>query len=63
MTDGNTYDTPPGYISTAEAAKRLKLTQRRIRQLLNDGELQGIKVSKNLWLVSETSVEQFRTEK
>ena len=43
------------YITSAEAAKILDLTQRRIAQLCKSGELEGIKVARR-WLVKRDAV-------
>ena len=58
-----TEDALEGWITTAEAARTLGLTQRRIRQLIEDGELVGQKVSANLWLVKKSSVEAYQRKK
>jgi excisionase family DNA binding protein len=51
-------DAIPGWITTAEAARKLSMTQRRIRQLIDEGELQARKIA-NRRFVSEDSLEAF----
>lgn len=43
-------------ITTKQAAELLGCTQRRIRQLLDMGTIQGIRPSRNLWLIDEKSL-------
>jgi excisionase family DNA binding protein len=51
-------DAIPGWITTAEAARKLNITQRRIRQLIDEGDLQARKIA-NRWFVSEDSLDAF----
>ena len=39
------------YIGAADAARRLGLTHRRVRQLCQRGEMAGFKVNARCWLV------------
>jgi len=47
------------YITSAEAAERLGLTQRRIAQLCAEGDLDCIKIARR-WLVQAESVRAYR---
>jgi len=51
-----------GWLTTAEAAKRLGKTQRRIQQLIREGKLEGHPVTSRLWLVTTQSVEEYLKE-
>jgi excisionase family DNA binding protein len=48
-----------GYITSAEAARILDLTQRRIAQLCNEGELDGVKLARR-WFVKRDSVYAYK---
>lgn len=50
------------YITSAEAAKILDLTQRRIAQLCADGVLEGIKIARR-WLVKREAVYSYQKNK
>ena len=45
-------------LSVAEVAKRLRLSERRVRQLCEDGRL-GRRVGGRVWVVSEREVVRF----
>lgn len=47
----------PEYEDVAEAAKRLGVSVRRVRQLINDGQIEAVRVG-NMWLVLRDSVER-----
>jgi len=47
------------YITSAEAAKILGLTQRRVGQLCNEGELEGEKLARR-WFVKRDSVYAYK---
>ena len=48
------------WITTAEAARLLGLTARRILQLIDEGKLEGYKLTPRMTLVSRISVEKYR---
>jgi len=48
------------YMSTEEAATLLKFHVESIRRMLRDNEIEGIKVSRNAWLVSRKSVADYK---
>ena len=45
-----------GLIKTKDAAQLLGCTERRIRQLLEDGSIRGVKLSERFWLIEEASL-------
>lgn len=47
------------WITTADAATILRVTQRRVRQLIAEGELEARRVSPNLWMVKRSSVYRY----
>lgn len=46
-------------LNTKEAARKLGISETRIRTLLNNGQLEGVKIGRT-WLVSEESIEARR---
>ncbi|MBX2851782.1 MAG: helix-turn-helix domain-containing protein [Phycisphaeraceae bacterium] len=46
------------YLSTAEAADRLNVTQPHVALLIRKGDLKGTKVGRN-WIIDERSIEAF----
>jgi excisionase family DNA binding protein len=56
-------DALEGWITTAQAAKLLGLTARRVLQLIEEGELVGFKVNPRLWMVKEVSVQAYLKKK
>lgn len=48
-----------GLIRTKEAAHLLGCTERRVRQLLEDGLIRGFKLTNRFWLVEEASLRPF----
>ncbi len=48
------------YITTAEAARILNMSQRRIQEWLNDGTLEGYKLHARTWVVKRDSVESLK---
>lgn len=63
MSTTNNQDTLEGWITTAQAAKLLGKTARRVLQLIEEGELVGFKVNPRLWMVKETSVQEYLKKK
>ena len=57
--DKGTADPFEDWITTAEAAEMLGLTQRRVRQLLDEGELEFRKVTPRLVMVYKPSIENY----
>ena len=51
------------FMLTNEAAGRLNVTPRQVRNYLAAGKLEGKQVTPRLWLVTKNSVEQLRKEK
>jgi hypothetical protein len=50
----------PGYISTAEAGRIMgNVSVQRVRGLIHEGRLDGVRGEKNEWLVSAESVARF----
>lgn len=49
-------------VTAAEAAKLIDCTDRRIRQLINEGRLTG-RLVRNRWLIDAASVEDYRLTK
>lgn len=49
----------PTYVTSKEAADQLGVTQGRVRQLLGDGKLIGVKDGKDDWLVQLASVRRY----
>jgi excisionase family DNA binding protein len=50
---------PERLLRTDQAADRLKLTERRIRQLCQEKSLEGIKVGRRKWLIPEAAVRKY----
>lgn len=50
------------YITTARAAKILNLSQRRVSQLCDSGELKAVKIARR-WLCLSTSVYKYARSK
>ena len=50
------------YLTTGEAAGRLKYTSRHVRNLLNSGALKGIQMPSGVWRVTTGEVERFLRE-
>lgn len=48
-----------GFIRTKKAAELLGCSERRIRQLLEDGQIRGVKLNARFWLVQEASLRPF----
>jgi len=46
-------------LTTAEAAKLIGVTTSRVRQLLISGQMQGVKITQNAWLVPESEAKKF----
>lgn len=55
------FGTETQYLSTAEAADALRLSDSRVRQLLIAGEMRGVKVGKFAWVIDRSEVERVRT--
>jgi excisionase family DNA binding protein len=51
------------WITTAEAGRLLGLTARRIRQLIDEGEIEAQKLTPRMTLVTRASVERYRLKK
>ena len=50
------------FFSTQEAADECGLTPGRIRKMLLDGDIQGIKVGERAWAIPVAEVEKIRTK-
>ena len=51
-------------VSSFSAAKKLGVTQRRIRQLAHDGTISGVKyVGKKLWWFNSADIEAYRSRR
>lgn len=46
-------------MTVAEAARNIGITERRVRQLIDSGEIEGTLITPRLWLVTKKSVETF----
>jgi excisionase family DNA binding protein len=55
-------DVHPGWITAPEAARRLGVTDRRVRQLIDEGKLIGYRVGTRQLLVKESSIEEYLRE-
>jgi len=51
------------YLTTKEAAARLGVSDARIRQLLLEGRISGLKVGETAWLVPLKEVERYSRER
>lgn len=51
------------YVSTAEAAEILGVSDGRIRQLLLAGRIVGRKANERGWLIARTEVNRFKKER
>ena len=49
------------WITTAEAAKILGLTARRVRQLIDEGVIEGRRFA-SVWMVRRASVERYKNK-
>jgi len=49
-----------GWVTTAEAAKMLSRSRRRVLQLIKAGELEAKQLNPRLWLVNRESVMEYR---
>lgn len=47
-------------LTAKEAARRLGVTDARVRQLLLDGTIRGHKISKLLWLIPESEITRYQ---
>jgi excisionase family DNA binding protein len=50
------------FITTEEAAKKLKLHIVTVRNMIRSQKLEGVKIGGKTWLVSKKSVEDYRVE-
>ena len=48
-----------GFITTKKAAELLGCSERRIRQLLDEGKIRGVKLNVRFWLVEQASLRPF----
>ena len=48
------------FISTKQAAREIGCTPRRVRQMLQEGKLRGIKIFADRWLVDRSSLDTVR---
>jgi excisionase family DNA binding protein len=48
------------WVTTAEAAKMLSRSRRRVLQLIKAGELEAKQLNPRLWLVNRQSVKEYR---
>jgi len=55
--------TPDAFVTAAEAAARLGLSDARIRQMLLAGRLRGQKAGKHTWIIATSELERFERER
>lgn len=51
------------YLTTREAADRLRLVESRVCQLLRAGELRGEKAGQTVWMVPLSEIERFERQR
>jgi len=52
-----------GMLTAKEAARTLKVTDARIRQLLLEGKINGHKISNLVWLIPESEIARYKRER
>lgn len=52
-------ESKPDYLTPKQAAEQLSVTDRQVRNRLNDGRLQGRKIGKQ-WMVDPASIEDYK---